>query len=125
MSWPTQIESNEFGLCKLDPEKPLTLKVSVWSDVFGGGGAVTISGWDENGERYGHHFGAIGIAPSDTVVRDQKKHLQVLVDEFNENLADNWRTLVESAREHVLDYYKKRRREANRKIANAKKGIWS
>lgn len=124
MGWPNKIEGNEFGLCKLDPDKPMRLKVNTWSNVFGGGGSVSIDGYTDGDQRHYADFGRITVKGSGSV-RDEREHMQALVDGFNDDLAVNWRELIENAREYVLDHWKEQRRESNRKITAAKKGVWS
>lgn len=122
--WPTEIGGNMFGLAKLDPEKPMTLRLATWSNVFGGSGAVSIDGFDENGKRSYHSFARIEVE-QDGPVTHERAHLQDLIDEFNEDPQENWRRMVTSARERVLAFYAKQSEEYAEKRRRALEGDFS
>lgn len=123
MTWPQRIEGNMFGVCKFDPEKPMTLKVNTWSNVFSSGGSVNIDGYDAEGQRYHTSFAKINVEGG-SVLRE-REHLQGIVDDFNEDLAENWRALVLDARARVLEYERRQLSEAAEKVAKYEKGEWS
>jgi len=123
-SWPNEIGGNEFSLAPLDPEVPQTLKVNTWSNAFELGGKVSIDGLDADGKRTGATFGSITIEESRTVT-NERDHLQDLVDEFNGDLAENWRSMIVAARAYVAAHYAKQAVEYAQKSADAAAGIFA
>ncbi len=122
--WPTKLGGNMFGLCKFDPEQPLTLKVQTWSNAFSDGGSVSVDGFDENGKRNSHTFASISIASNRSVVAE-RAYLQDLVDEFNDDPASNWRSMVNEARASVVAYHEKQAAEHAEKLAQARAGVFA
>lgn len=122
--WPTKVGGNDFALAKLDPETPFQLKVTTWSNLFGDGGSVKIDGYDADGKRHYMDFGSIRIERNGSV-KAEREHLQGLVDDFDADLANNWRDLIDGARARVTEHYAKELSENKRKLANARKGVFA
>ncbi|GAA1329001.1 hypothetical protein ACFSWE_16565 [Leucobacter albus] len=119
--WPTEICGNMFSLAKFDPEvPPARLQVVTWSNVFGSGGRVAIEAYDEANSRLSSGLGSIHVDGGSVV--DEREHLQVLVDEFIEDLEGNWRALIEEARAKVTSYYTRQAEEHASKRDAALKG---
>ncbi|MCW2287004.1 hypothetical protein EDF60_1655 [Leucobacter luti] len=119
--WPTQIGGNMFSLAKLDPEvPPAKLKVVTWSNVFGSGGSVAIEAYDRTNSRFNSDLASIRVDGGS--VAAEREHLQVLADEFGEDLARNWRALIEDARAKVTNYYTRQAEEQASKRDAALKG---
>lgn len=108
--WPTEIGGNMFSLAKLNPEvPPAKLQVVTWSNVFGSGGSVAIEAYDETNRRLNSDLASIHVDGGS--VAAEREHLQVLADKFSEDLASNWRALIEEARAKVTNYYTRQAEE--------------
>jgi hypothetical protein len=120
--WPTSLTdgANEFTFVKLDPNTVPELKVTTWSNVFGEGGSVSIDA-SNRGRRIS--LASINIKRSGSVLRE-RKHLQDLLDEWNKNAEENWRTFILACREHVANFYRTQAAKYQDKVAQIEKGNW-
>jgi len=130
--WPTSLteDANQFTFAKEDPELNPKLTVHTWSNVFGKGGTVSVD-YDatfkrDDGTEYTSRrsLTKIDIEESRSVVYE-RDHLQSLVDDWNENAAENWRNLVHESRSKVLAHYERLEDEAAAKLADMRKGIFA
>lgn len=123
MSDLTQIGGNEFLVSRLDPEVPMELKVRTWSSVFSDGGSVSVDMFKEDGTRSNTTLASITVKDN-AEARDAREELQGLLDDFQEDLEENWREMVLSARTKVLGFYRRTIAEYTEKLAKAERGEW-
>ena len=122
--WPQAVGGNKFSLAKYDPETPpARMRVATWSNVFSGGGSVTIEGYTDKDERIGNGFGSIKIERNGSV-REEREHLENLLEDFQEDLASNWYALITAARASTAAYYAKQAAEYAEKSAAAAQGVF-
>ena len=120
--WPTKLEGNMFTVAKHDPAlTPETVKVVTWSSVFHDGGSVTVEAYLPDKRRV--TLASIPVNENRTVMAEIK-HLQLLVDKFNENPKRNWRALVNGARKRVTAYYQRSADENAKKLELALAGTF-
>lgn len=110
--WPTKLEGNQFQIAYLDPASAPEFKVTTWSNVFGKGGHVGVDAKVD-----GRWISLAKIEVRDRGVTDEREHLQDLLDEWNEEAAENWRRLVLEARATLRDYFERQTREYAEKLA--------
>lgn len=130
-SWPTELgeDVNQFTFAKLDPDADPPLRVATWSNVFGEGGSVQVdakvTATREDGTTYETTATLAAIRKEHNgSVAQEREHLQTLLDNWNENPADNWATVVNNSRARVYAYYTKQAKEAADKLAEMKAGAW-
>jgi hypothetical protein len=130
-AWPyTLTDGNQFTLAKLDPDTAPDIQVKTWSNVFGGGGTVSVDASVprtlKNGTSYTDRITLASIIiEEDGSVREERAHLQDLVDDWNEDAAGNWRSLIEASRAKVLAYTQKQAEDASAALARMAGGDWS
>ncbi|MDF2895735.1 MAG: hypothetical protein K0Q46_2521 [Rhodococcus erythropolis] len=129
--WPTNLTGgNMFTLAKCDPEAAPEATVITWANVFAQGGSIVadvkVTASRDDGTTYTSHVPLASIhIDSNRGVSAERKHLQGLVDAWNENRAENWRELVTLSREKVRAYEQERARAAVDKLARIESGDWS
>jgi len=130
-AWPTDLTSgNMFTLAKCDPAADPDVTVITWANVFAEGGSidadVKVTASRDDGSTYTSYVSLASIhIDSNRRVAAERTHLQGLVDEWNENRADNWRALVDQSRDKVRAYEQKRAQDAADKLARIEAGDWS
>lgn len=104
-NWPTSLteKANEFTFARRDPDEIPEIKVTTWSSLFGEGGSVSV---DAVSEGHRDRMAAISIDKSRSVAQE-RAWLQRLVDEWNENAEENWRTFILKCRESVTAYHRR------------------
>lgn len=130
-SWPTKLgeDVNKFTFAKLDPDANPPLTVTTWSNLFGQGGSVNVdakvTAKREDGTTYDTHATLASIRKEHNgSVLAERKHLQGLLDEWNENAEANWRNLVQGSRERTKKYYERRADETTKKLSEMDAGAW-
>lgn len=122
--WPTKIGDNQFSTARLDPDAPMTFKVTTWSNLSSKTTTVSIDGFDSEGKRSSVRFAQIPVDHYGSVV-SERAHLQDLVDDFNAALADNWHAMVMLARTQCAEYYAKKASEYAALSADAAAGVFA
>lgn len=100
--WPSEISVetvNQFTLAKRSAdETPTEYRITTWSNVFGVGGSVTLEAVMPESSNL--TLASISVKRSGPV-REERDHLQSLLDSWDQD----WAALVRSAKSQVRDYY--------------------
>lgn len=132
MSWdkelPRTVEEvietmNQFTVAHKapDPVEPPTMWIRTWSNVFGKGGSVTIEVL----------LDGVSVDVGKKTVKDDREvryaidDTSFLIEEWNENPRENWRKVVEAAREQVLEYTRRQAKKYAEDLARYEAGEWT